>query len=414
MATALIIILISLGFAYFLSEIVKWLGLPRVVGQISAGLILGIPLIKGYLFTGDHLDILSFLANLGIVLLFYYVGLESNFNILTKNLKLSASISILNTSIPLIIGFVFMKFLLHFSTIVSLIIGVSLAVSAQSVSLDILEELKLLKSKVGRLIISAGAVDDVFELVLVGILFSLFHVAVSNVTLTRLLIDILTFIVIIVIARLWLIPWGLQFFHRQKSSTARFTGSLLIVLFIASLAEYLAVGLLIGAMIAGIIVRQIIFKDELIPNWEEHDISRSIHIISFGFLIPLFFVWVGLNADLTLFVKDFWFLFVLVLISLLGTVGGSLIAVMANKGSFKEGITLGWGLSPKGDIELVIATLAFNNNIITSSVFTSLVLMALLTTIISPIVFKYLVTKHVAKNSKKIIKKNSRSLISWR
>src|SRR3989338_2084976 len=169
MATALIVILVSLGFAYFLSEIVKKLGLPRVVGQISAGLILGIPLVKGYLFTGDHLDILSFLANLGIVLLFYYVGLESNFNILTKNLKLSLMISLFNTLIPLILGFILMKFLFGFSLVVSLIVGVSLAVSAQSVSLDILEELNLLKSRIGRLIISAGAIDDVFELILVGI-----------------------------------------------------------------------------------------------------------------------------------------------------------------------------------------------------------------------------------------------------
>ena len=414
MATALIVILVSLGFAYFLSEIVKKLGLPRVVGQISAGLILGIPLVKGYLFTGDHLDILSFLANLGIVLLFYYVGLESNFNILTKNLKLSLMISLFNTLIPLILGFILMKFLFGFSLVVSLIVGVSLAVSAQSVSLDILEELNLLKSRIGRLIISAGAIDDVFELILVGIIFSIFHVTVSNVTLIRLLIDILTFIVIITLARLWFIPWGLQFFHRQKSSTARFTGSLLIVLLISSLAEYLGVGLLIGAMIAGIIVRQTIFKDELIPNWEEHDISKSIHIISFGFLIPLFFVWVGINVDLSYFVRDFWFFMTLLLISLLGTVGGSLLAIIFNGGSFKEGLALGWGLSPKGDIELVIATLAFNSGIITASIFTSLVLMALFTTIISPIVFKYIVTKHVAKKSRKITKNNSRSLVTWR
>ena len=94
MINPLIFILISLGLAYFLAEIVKKLGLPRVVGQISAGLILGIPLIRKYLSATDNLEILSFLANLGIVLLFYYVGLETDFRTVTKNIQQSVLISL--------------------------------------------------------------------------------------------------------------------------------------------------------------------------------------------------------------------------------------------------------------------------------------------------------------------------------
>ncbi|HLC51788.1 MAG TPA: cation:proton antiporter [Candidatus Nanoarchaeia archaeon] len=397
MINPLIFILISLGLAYFLAEIVKKLGLPRVVGQISAGLVLGIPLIRKYLSATDNLEILSFLANLGIVLLFYYVGLETDFRAVTKNIQQSVLISLFNTTIPLIIGFLMMKFLFEFSTLVSLIIGISLSVSAQSVSLDILEELKLIKSKIGSLIISAGAVDDAIEIILVGILFSIFHVAGSDLTLITLFVEIVIFLVIVVIARVWLIPYSLKFFDRQKSTTARFTGALLLVLLIASFAEFLGVGLLIGAMIAGILVKQTIFKDEKIPNWEEHDIAKSIHLISFGFLIPLFFVSVGLKVDFSSFIQEFWFVLLLLLISIIGTVGGSLIAVLIHHGKFKDGIILGWGLSPKGDVELVIATLALTNGIISINIFTSLVMMALLTTILSPIIFKKLLGIHKSK-----------------
>ena len=397
MINPLIFILISLGLAYFLAEIVKKLGLPRVVGQISAGLVLGIPLIRKYLSATDNLEILSFLANLGIVLLFYYVGLETDFRTVTKNIQQSVLISLFNTTIPLIIGFLMMKFLFEFSTLVSLIIGISLSVSAQSVSLDILEELKLIKSKIGSLIISAGAVDDAIEIILVGILFSIFHVAGSDLTLITLFVEIVIFLVIVVIARVWLIPYSLKFFDRQKSTTARFTGALLLVLLIASFAEFLGVGLLIGAMIAGILVKQTIFKDEKIPNWEEHDIAKSIHLISFGFLIPLFFVSVGLKVDFSSFIQEFWFVLLLLLISIIGTVGGSLIAVLIHHGKFKDGIILGWGLSPKGDVELVIATLALTNGIISINIFTSLVMMALLTTILSPIIFKKLLGIHKSK-----------------
>lgn len=394
MVTALIVILVSLSLAYFLAELVKKLGLPRVVGQIAAGLILGISFIKSFLLTDKTLDILSFLANLGIVLLFYYIGLETNFNAFTKNLKQSVLISLFNTFLPLIIGFIVMKFFFELSTVVSLIIAICLAVSAQSVSLDILEELKLLKSRLGSRIISAGAVDDIIELILVSIIFSVFHVVIRNLTITKLFIDILLFMMALIAARLWIVPYALKLFDKEKSATARFTVSLLIVILIASLAEFLGIGLLIGSMIAGIIVRQTILKDKLIPNWEEHDIARSVHLIAFGFLIPLFFVMVGLDVDLGLFLQEFWFILLLFFISIVGTVGGSLIAVLLSKGTFKEGLILGFGLTPKGDVELVIATLALNSGIITLNIFTALVMMSLLTSIVSPVFFKYLVLKN--------------------
>ena len=401
MVNPLIIVLVSLSLAYLCAEIVRRLGLPRVVGQISAGLILGIPLIKEYLFVNQNIQILSFLGNLGIVLLFYYVGLETNIKNFTKNINEFILVSLFNTLIPLILGFLVMKFLFDFSILVSLIIGISLAVSAQSVSLDILDELKLLKSKIGRLIIGSGAVDDVIELILVGILFSIFHVAGSKPTLTKLLIDILYFLIIIIIARLWVIPHGLKFFDRQKSSTSRFTGALLLVLLIASLAEFFGIGLLIGAMIAGILVRQTIMKDITIPDQEEHDIAKSLHIISFGFLIPLFFVSVGLQVDLSLLLEEFWFILLLLAIALGGTIGGSMLGVVLSGGTAKEGFKLGWGLRPKGDIELVIASLALATKIISNDVFTALVILSLLTTIIAPIMLKYLVTRTKSKNLKR-------------
>jgi len=330
--------------------------------------------------------------------MFYYVGLEVNFKVFTKNIQKSLAISVVNTTLPLIVGFAVMRFIFEFNIMVSLIIGIALSVSAQSVSLGFLEELKLVKSKLGGIIISAGAVDDIIELILVSILLSFFQLAVTDVPHLRLVLGLFFFVVLVSIARLWFIPYTLRFFDREKSSTARFTGALLIVLLIASLSELLGMGFLIGAMIAGMVVRQTIFKDVTIPDWEEHDIAKSVHITAFGFLVPLFYVWVGLNTDISTLGTHLFFLAILIVIALLGTVGGTALAVVLNKGSLREGLMIGWGLTPKGDIELAIATLALREGIITPAIFTSLVLMALFTTIISPIAFKYL----VASSKKKI------------
>ena len=388
-----VMILVALLLAFAISEVLKrTLGVPRVIGQVGAGLILGLAIFQRFLFNQENLDVLSFLANLGIILLFYYVGLETNLSVFKKNIKKSLSISLVNTTLPFIIGFLVMKFVFEFNTIISMIIGVALSVSAQSISIGMLEELKLVKSRLGETIISAGAVDDLIELILVSILLSFFQITVTDVSHTNLILGLFLFVASVIVARVWFIPYTLKFFDREKSSTARFTGSLLIVLLIASLSELFGMGFIIGAMIAGMIVRQTIFKDVQIPDWEEHDIAKSIHIVAFGFLIPLFFVWVGLNTDISTIGANVFFVVILIIIALLGTVGGTTIAVLLNKGTFREGMMIGWGLTPKGDVELGIATLALTAGIITPAIFTSLVVMALFTTLISPLMFKYLVT----------------------
>lgn len=391
MVQPLVMVLICLVGAYFFSYILKRIGIPSAVGQIGMGIVLSIPLLKSNLFTTQNLDLLSFLAHLGVILLFYYVGLETNLNLFTKHLKKSALISAFNTLLPLTLGFVVMKFILGYSTLVSLIIGVSLSVSAQSISLSLLNELKLVKSKIGGMIITAGAVDDIIELFLATLLLSLFHVTITHLSFSRFLVDITLFLVAIIIARMWVLPFALKFFDREKSSTARFMGSLIILLLIASLSEFLGVGVLIGAMVAGMLIRQTIIKDVVIPNWEEHDIARSIHIIAFGFLIPLFFVWIGINTNISSIATNFWFIILLVVIATLGTVGGTIIAILLDKGSLSEGMLLGWGLNSKGDIELILAALALSAGIITTGIFTALVMMSLLTTLISPIIFRRLV-----------------------
>ena len=393
MVQPLVAVLLSLVAAYILAEIFKKLGLPRVLGQISAGLVLGIGIIKSYLFTYESMETLSFLANLGIVLLFFYIGLEINLQTFRKNMKASVLISLFNTFLPLVAGFVVMYFLLDFGLLPSIIVGLSLSVSAQSIALDLLEELKLLKSKVGSLIISAGAVDDVIELFIVTILLSVFQITTSSTTLLRVAIDVLVFLGIVLIARAWFIPATLQFFSREKTSTSRFAAALIIVLVIASLAELLGMGLLIGALIAGMIVRQTILRDIGLPDWEEHDIARSVHIISFAFLIPLFFVWTGLNVNLAVIPQQLGFIGLLIAIAILGTLGGTVAAIWLMSRKIKEGFLVGWGLCSKGDIELVLAAVALKTGVITQNLFTALVMMSLATMIISPLFLKYSVRK---------------------
>ena len=150
---------------------------------------------------------------------------------------------------------------------------------------------------------------------------------------------------------------------------------------------------LIGALAAGILVRQTIFGTE-IPRWEEHDVARSIHIMSFGFLIPLFFVWIGVRTDIFAVAQSLPLILTLVVITTVGTVLGSALAIRITHGSWKEAWAVGWGLNPKGDVDLVIAVLALSAGVITDALFSAVVIMSLIVTIISPIIFKRLALKY--------------------
>ncbi len=394
----LLMILIALVLAFILSEIFKMLGLPRVVGQITAGIILGIGSIKMVVFSVENYEVLTFLANLGVILLFYYLGLELDLRSFAKHIKRSVTISLFKALTPLIAGFLIMKYALGFNALSSLMIGLALSAGAQSVSIDLLEELKMLKSKIGTMIVRVGVITDMFEIFIVAIILALFQMTVKQLTITTLALNILAFFVCIFFARIWFIPHFFRFLG-PKSSTARFMGAMIVVLLIVALSDFFGLGTLIGAIVAGILMRRSIYKDAKIPNWEEHDIARSIHIISFGFLIPLFFVWVGLMTDITLITQHYFYVILFVIIVLLFGVGGTLLGVLLSKGKFKEGIILGFGLTPKGDIGFVIGALAFEAGIISEQIFTSLILMALIVTIISPIIFNKLVLKYVKKRA---------------
>jgi len=395
MVNILFVVFIALLLAYLISEVFRHFGLPKVIGQILAGIILGIPIIKSKLFTNEVLSVFSFITNIGVILLFFFVGLEINLKQFKKNFKESSLIAIFNTLVPLATGFLAGKFLFHLSSITSLILGISISVSSQAISFDILEEIRLLKSRIGNLIIAAGTIDDVFELLLISFILIVFHsAALGQLSFQKLIFDILVFVAIVIIARILLIPFALKVFEKEKSKSTLFMGALIIVLLMSYLSELFGIGSLIGALIAGVLVRQTLLTGEDRKPWRKNEISHSIHIVSFGFLIPLFFVNVGLSTSISTLPSSILLIFVFVIIDVLGTLIGTIIGVLLSKGTLTEGLIVGWGVMPKGDTELVIATLALSNGLIGIDIFTAIITIALFSTFLAPIVFRHLIKKH--------------------
>ncbi len=385
----LLVVLLVLLLAYLFSVGARALGMPRVVGQTMAGFLLGLPFIRPLFFTPANEPVFSFLADIGIILLFFFSGLEVNLRSFRKNAGESIAISFCNTTIPLVGGYLFSTYVLNFSPTISLLTGIALAVSSQAIALDILDEKHMLKSKLGTLVVSAASIDDLFELLLVSILLVLFNVTIEQTSMMWFVIHIILFLFIIILFKMWFVPLMLHVFEREGSRSYLFMGAFILVLLMAWLSEVLGVGSLIGAFIAGVLVRYTLLTGSKRRYWEEHEISRSVHTISFGFLIPLFFVWIGVNTQILGILNQSYIILPLLLIGIGGTLLGSILGVHLSGGSWKEGYSIGWGVIPKGDTELVIASLALGKGIIDVQLFTVIVMVAFLSTMIGSIMFKY-------------------------
>ncbi len=384
---------ITILVGYFLGELCKIIRVPRVVGYLITGFILGMPTIKSFLFTKESLDLIDLLANLGIILLFFFIGLEVNIKEFKINLKESSLVSIFNTLIPLGLGFLVSHFIFNLGTIPSIVIGLCLAVSSQLISLDILDEYKILKTRVGQLIITSGAVDDIFELILISFILSIINFAGNYESVFQVISNISVFIVALILLRLVVFPYIFKLFE-GRTTTSLFSAALIVAFLTAILSDLLGLGIFVGALFAGVVIRHMLLQGKHRKPWEEHSITHSIHLVAFGLLVPLFFISAGINTDLSLIFDNLNLSLAFILIALLGTVLGSAIGVVLSKDSWREGLIVGFGVSPKGDTELVLATLAVTSGLFSQVIFSSIIFMAMITTFISPIVFRILIKKY--------------------
>ena len=393
MSTALITVFICLFVARFASEVCSRLKLPRVVGEILTGVLLGIPVIQSLVFSEESLSAISFIADIGIVLLFFYVGLGIDTKEFKKNFEITGFIALFSTLVPLVVGFFIMKLFFGFSLLASAIISICLAVSAQSVAVDSLDEIGALKRRIGKLLVTAGAVSDIFQLVLIAGIFAVLHTTLVQTGILQLLVSLIVFLFAVLVFKLVLIPYALRFFKEENMHVSLFGGGVLFTILMAALSEYLGFSSLLGALFAGIIVRAVMLRKKHLAV-EEHHLTNMIKIISFGFFVPLFFVDVGLKTNINAIASNFQLGLLLFAIATLCYIGGAVIGTFFSRATPKEGFVIGWGLNSKGDVELVIALLALSSGIFNQNLFSAIVLMSLLTTIVSPVVFRYLLKKN--------------------
>jgi Kef-type K+ transport system membrane component KefB len=382
----LIHIILILLVAWVLGDLFQRLRLPRLLGELVAGLILGPPIL-GWVQPREALTVLS---DLGIFFLMFYSGMEMDPRELLEHFWICLAVALGGFVLPFAAGYGVAVFF-GATTFQALFMAMGLSVTALAVQARVLQDLEIQHTKVGHIIIGAAIVDDILALVTFSVLTGLAKTGqVDPVNIAILLLEVGAFFGGTILAGQFVLP---HLTRRLKDREAKgFTFALLAALIMGYLAEAVGLHLIIGAFLAGQFVRKEVVEPDLYRRL--HD--RFFNII-YGFLGPIFFVSLSFFVELALPRQDWGFLAAVVAVAVVGKVAGCGLPVLLFRRDWREALVIGLGMNGRGAVELIVAKSVLllsipllaqgviQQPLLTDSQFTILVLMAFVTTLIAPV-----------------------------
>lgn len=385
-------LLILLVTARIFGEIFERFKQPAMIGEIIAGIILG-PSLLNLIHRTEEIKVVS---ELGIFLLVIIAGLEINIDDIIKLLKgKNIIISIMAFFLPLFSGFA-VGYFFDQDTMTTVFIGLCVAITALPVSIRILMDLGKINSNVGQKIISIAIFDDVLALTILGILLTIKDTDMSVAKIVNAgvisLLKLLFFITLLSLSYLAIrkITRKGNYIEESlnnivaflKGKEPLFAMFFAFVLLFSTFTESLGLHFIVGAFFASMLI-----SESLIGKENLKTIEKTTSNMAMGFLAPIFFAGIGLEFNIAS-INNFWLLLAVVLVSYLSKILGGYFGGIFTGLSRKVSITLGIGLNARGIMELVIANIAYKNDLISTEIFSILVIMGILTTLTTPLLLK--------------------------
>lgn len=390
----MISLLLILVAAWFMGSLFSRYGLPFILGELLAGVVIGPPLL-GLIGPSPALELL---AEFGIFFVMFHTGMEMDPKELLEHFWPSLAVAMGGFVLPFILGFVTTK---AFGGTMnqSLFVGMGISITAIAVQSVILRSLRISTTYIGHIIIGAAIADDILSLISLSILLSLAKTgAVQASTLFTIVLKVIAFFGVTILLGQFVIPKITRRLHDREGKA--FTFAMVTALAMAYLAELVGLHLIIGAFLAGQYVRKEVMDEKIYDA-----ISDRFYGISYGFLVPVFFA--SLSFHLHFYWNTSFILFagILTLMAIIGKVVGCGLAYALIRPNFWESAIIGFGMNGRGAVELVVATVVLklseelmSSNItveplLTQDQFSALILMAFLTTLMAPLTLRWSVMR---------------------
>ncbi len=391
-------LILSIGTILLAARLFGWffqhIGQPRVVGEMTAGIVLGpslfgrfFPGAFAYVFPSSSLPSLTVLSQLGLLLFMFVVGLEVDLNRILKQRAAVVLISNVSILLPLALGIGMAKVLypqfageqVAFSAF-ALFVGTAMSITAFPVLARILKERNLLGTGLGTMAISCAAIDDISAWLLLAVLTAMVRSGQSwqHFAVTLLLLVAFVVVMLVPIRRA---ATFLESRYQNSGAGMEFISSLLLFMLAASwTTERLGVHALFGAFMAGLVMPK---NERMIA-----DVVDRIESLSLALLLPLFFALTGLRTRVDLLSnKSMWgYAAAIIATAVVGKLAGAAFTAKVTGMNWKDSFGLGVLMNTRGLVELVILNAGLDLGILSPTLFTMMVLMALVTTFMtSPI-----------------------------
>jgi Kef-type K+ transport system membrane component KefB len=369
-------------------RVFQCIGQPHVVGEMTAGIVLGpslfgrfFPVAFAHVFPSSSMPALTVLSELGLLLFMFVVGLEVDLKRIVQQRTAVVLISNISILLPLALGVglataLYPQFAggqVPFSSF-ALFMGTAMSITAFPVLARILKERNLLGTILGTMAISCAAIDDISAWLLLAVLTAMVHSYQSwhRLAVTLLLLVVFVAIMLLPVRRAVL---RLESVYQKQGAGMEFISSLVIILLAASwTTERLGVHALFGAFMAGLVMP----KNKRMVT----DVVERIESLSLALLLPLFFALTGLRTRIDLLTgKSMWgYTAAIVATAVLGKLAGAAFTARTTGMNWKDSLGLGVLMNTRGLVELVILNAGLDLSILSPPLFTMMVLMALITT----------------------------------
>ena len=387
----LLMLFVIFILAYAASAVFNRFGVPGLIGEIFIGIAIANIAIGDWSFRdmlglqtgGINEEILEVLAELGVIFLLFAVGLETRVCNLLSIGKTAMYVAILGVIIPFVLGYAFIMYY-DGNTYHAMFMGAAMVATSVGITARVIKDMGLTEKKESRIIIGAAVIDDILGMIVLAVVAGMAETGELSITsILVITVSAVLFVILIILFCMKGVPRISEYFGKRKecgkeTKVNMLALSIIACLGLAAMSQYIGLAAIIGAFLAGML-----FAD-CSCEWKLSDKVESLNV----FLVSFFFVSVGFKIDLSDMTSEILMIGVVVIIfafisKYVGCYAGSRIG---DKTMEKDSSRIiGVGMIPRGEVGIIVASIGLSAGVLSNSLYSVVVMMSIVTTIIAPI-----------------------------